>query len=363
MQKPAYPGQGNYKLFITDLRKSVNNYFHLNTISKSGGNKLLLRSWFLLLLYLIFLSGILFLYSYTFIYYACSILLGVISLPLILNIGHDAVHNTFSSNKNVNKIAGFVFCLLGTSPYFWRLRHIYSHHAFANVPGWDKDIEQADVMKIHDGQKHRFFYKVQQFYMPLVFCCYTVNWFFYRDIKDIFTKQFGNKRIIKHPGKEIIILFLTKIIFISVFILLPVLFTDVSFRQAVSGFFVFHLSASVVTTLALVSTHLGTEQEFVMVKKNSLPYPWEIHQMETTSDFATENRFITWFFGGFNHHVVHHIFPDISHVHYPALTPIVRGLALKYNLKYNSSETLYISVSKFFALLKHHATEHQNAEL
>jgi linoleoyl-CoA desaturase len=363
MQKPVYPGHGQHKLFIAELRSEVNNYFKSKKIGKTGGVKLMLRSALLLSLYMLFLSGILLFSEHPIIYYTCCVMMGVISLPIILNIGHDAVHNTFSSYKWVNKIAGFVFCLLGTSPYFWRLRHIYSHHAFANVLGWDKDIEQAGVMKIHDGQTHRFFYKVQHIYMPVVFCFYTINWFFYRDVKDMFTKQFGNKIVERHPAKEIGILLLSKIIFFSIFIVMPVAVQDASLKQAIAGFFLFHISASLVTTLALVSTHLGTEQKFVMASNKHLPYPWEIHQMETTSDFATQNRFITWFFGGFNHHVVHHIFPDISHVHYPAITPIVKAHAGKYNVQYNSSKTLQISIGKFFALLKQHAIEHQNPEL
>ncbi|MEZ5068440.1 MAG: fatty acid desaturase [Bacteroidia bacterium] len=36
---------------------------------------------------------------------------------------------------------------------------------------------------------------------------------------------------------------------------------------------------------------------------------WAIHQLQTTSNFATKNKFICWLLGGLNFQVEHHLFP------------------------------------------------------
>ena len=43
------------------------------------------------------------------------------------------------------------------------------------------------------------------------------------------------------------------------------------------------------------------------------------HIFDTTSDYARGNPVANWVLGGLNLHVIHHMFPRICHVHYPAL--------------------------------------------
>ena len=54
---------------------------------------------------------------------------------------------------------------------------------------------------------------------------------------------------------------------------------------------------------------------------------WAVHQVETTVDFARRSRVVTWLVGGLNFQIEHHLFPRISHVHYPAISP-ARGTDL-----------------------------------
>jgi fatty acid desaturase len=46
---------------------------------------------------------------------------------------------------------------------------------------------------------------------------------------------------------------------------------------------------------------------------------WAVHQVETTVVFARRSRVVTWLVGGLNFQIEHHLFPRISHVHYPAI--------------------------------------------
>ena len=61
---------------------------------------------------------------------------------------------------------------------------------------------------------------------------------------------------------------------------------------------------------------------------------WAIHQVATTANFATGNKLISWLVGGLNFQIEHHLFPKISHVHYPAISKIIKRTCNEYGLTY-----------------------------
>ena len=77
-----------------------------------------------------------------------------------------------------------------------------------------------------------------------------------------------------------------------------------------------------------------------------------VHQMETTSNFAQSNRLLSWYVGGLNYQVEHHLFPKVCSVHYPALSRIVREVAEKHNVPYHHHETLLEAIRSHFRMLK-----------
>lgn len=348
--KPVY-AEGS-KNFSQELRSQVKAHFDAFDIPKEGNRQLKILSGLLLLLY-IFVSASLSRSDVPApLYFLLCALLGLLTLPLVLNIGHDSVHNVFFKLRKHNEFAGNIFMILGTSPYFWKLRHIHSHHTYANVQGWDKDIEQEKVIRLSAKSPFLNHHKYQHLYMPFVFMFYTLNWFFYRDFKDLFTKSFGTKTADKHPFAELIKLFVAKFIMLGYLIVLPVYLGHQSISTALIGFVLFHIAASVVTTFALVSTHVGTQQEVLHVANGKLPYSYDEHQLRTTSDFATGNKFLTWYYGGFNHHVAHHLFPNYSHVHYPVVTLIIKRCCTMYNMPYLCTPTLKDSIAEHLKLLR-----------
>ena len=60
------------------------------------------------------------------------------------------------------------------------------------------------------------------------------------------------------------------------------------------------------------------------------------HQLKTTCNFGTKSKLLTWYSGGLNHQIEHHLFPQICHVHYPALAPIVKETAEEFGLPYRA---------------------------
>ena len=70
------------------------------------------------------------------------------------------------------------------------------------------------------------------------------------------------------------------------------------------------------------------------------------------SIFSTKNKIVNWFTGGLNHQVEHHIFPNISHIHYTKISEIVRNTAKEFNLPYHEYETTRSAIKAHFLHLK-----------
>lgn len=289
--------------------------------------------------------------SGSYFYFLLASILGMLCVPLILMIGHEAIHGNFTNKTKINQWGSGVFYFLGTSPYFWKLRHLNAHHPYTNIRNWDLDIEQSKLIRLDAGQQWEKFHRFQAIYMPFLFMMYTLNWFFFRDFKDINNDIFGNKQKLKHPKGKIIALFVAKLWHFSFLIVVPLLLGQ-QIGLVIAGFFVFHFAASLTTTLVLVSTHIGTPHELIHTEEGEdLPYDWVEHQIRTSGDFSTKSSFVLHFFGGFNHHLSHHLFPNIPYFLYPKITPLVKQYCEANELPYNHFPTLIDCIKSHFIRL------------
>jgi linoleoyl-CoA desaturase len=80
---------------------------------------------------------------------------------------------------------------------------------------------------------------------------------------------------------------------------------------------------------------------------------WMIHQLKTTANFAKKSRLVTWYVGGLNFQIEHHLFPNICHVHYKKLSDIVKATADEYGILYNDKKTYLEAVYSHYKMLKH----------
>src|SRR5438045_2475254 len=71
---------------------------------------------------------------------------------------------------------------------------------------------------------------------------------------------------------------------------------------------------------------------------------WAIHQIKTTANFATKNKVVSWLVGGLNFQVEHHLFPKISHIHYPAISKIIKKACEEYGIRYIEYRRLHTAV-------------------
>ena len=83
-----------------------------------------------------------------------------------------------------------------------------------------------------------------------------------------------------------------------------------------------------------------------------LPTGWAEHQVLATADFARGNRFLCWYLGGLNFQIEHHLFPDVCHVHYPALSRMVEETCRAYGIAYRAYPSLGGAVAAHHHLLR-----------
>jgi linoleoyl-CoA desaturase len=74
--------------------------------------------------------------------------------------------------------------------------------------------------------------------------------------------------------------------------------------------------------------------------------------MNTTMNFSPKNKLITWYVGGLNYQVEHHLFPRISHVHYPEIAAIVEQTAKEFQVPYLQHPNFMVALRGHVEFLK-----------
>ena len=158
-----------------------------------------------------------------------------------------------------------------------------------------------------------------------------------------------------HPGKEPspvkewTKLVIAKIVYYSLWLVLPLLVLDIVWWKVLIGFFVMHYVAGMILSLVFQLAHIVPNTKTPLPdKEGNLEHTWAIHQLYTTSNFAPKNWFINFYTGGLNYQVEHHIFPHISHIHYKKLAKIVKETAKEFNLPYNEYKTMRKALIEHF---------------
>jgi linoleoyl-CoA desaturase len=155
------------------------------------------------------------------------------------------------------------------------------------------------------------------------------------------------------PSVEYIKMVSVKIIYLFVFIGLPIMFTPFSWWQVLIGFFILHWFAGCILSTVFQMAHVvdGTEQ-LLPNTEGVIECDWAVHELRTTSDFARNNIFLEYFVGGLNFQIEHHLFPNICHIHYRKIAPIVERTANEFGFHYNLKPSFTHAISSHINRLK-----------
>lgn len=339
-------------VFYNELKASVDTYFSKNNIKKTGNWKLYLKSVVLIPAAVILYTVLLF----TDINLGWGILLsatlGFVIASIGFNVMHDACHGSFSSKKWVNNLMGLTLNALGGNAFIWKFKHNIVHHTYTNVDGVDDDIAKSPIMRQCSTQKWVPAHRFQHIYVVLVYAISSFAWVLMMDFNKYFSKKVFSTPLQKMDTSDHILFWASKVLYVAFYIVIPGLL--VGWQAWAIGFASMHvvmgLTLAIVFQLAHVVEH--TEFESAGVEPKMIENEWAIHQIKTTANFARNDKVVSWFVGGLNYQVEHHLFPRVSHVHYPAISSIVKETCERHNLPYNEYPTMTQAVASHFRMMR-----------
>ncbi len=341
--------------FFKELIRRVNVYFKEKNISRHANFNMKFKTVFMICLYFIplilMLSGVV---STVWPVMLMWVLMGFGMSGIGLSIMHDANHGSYSSNKKVNEALGFLINFVGGYHVNWKIQHNVLHHSFTNIEGYDEDISRAHVFRLSPNQEANSKYRFQAFYAPFFYALMTIYWFTAKDFQQL--KRYKEKDLLKGQGltyeKAVAHALFHKMWYVGLFLILPLLMVPLAWWQIVLGFLLMHFISGLVLALIFQPAHVIEETNFYVTdEKGSVENNWAIHQMNTTANFANKSRLFSWFVGGLNYQIEHHLFPHICHVHYRHISAIVKQTAKEFNVPYHQHETFFGAVKSHFSLL------------
>lgn len=335
---PKFPS--TTKSLHNDLKLRVQKYFEERGINPTGTPKLFTKAIIMVIALVLIYSHLLIWTPVGYLAIGECILLGGLVAGIGFNVMHDGSHGSFSTNKWVNRIAASSISLLGANHFMWNMKHNMLHHSFTNIDGVDDDIEIGILMRMAPTQKRYKMHRFQHFYFWFLYMLLYVFWIFFTDYKKYFSQKIGNVPLKKMNMNDHIEFWGVKVYHATVFIVLPVL--AVGWISWIVGFFTMSLVAGFVLSIVFQLAHTVEDTSFPIadVETNKLPDEFAAHQIKTTANFATRNKLVSWLVGGLNFQIEHHLFPKISHVHYPAISEIVRSVCREYQLQYIEYPTM-----------------------
>jgi len=332
--------------FHTDLKRRVASYFERTGAPPQGGRSMhrktaAILGWFgasyaLLLAF----GGV-----SPWLAAALTISLALATAGIGFSVMHDANHGAYSRSRAVNRGVGLALDLIGGSSYLWRFKHNVHHHSYANVDGLDPDIDAAPFLRLARSQRWRAFHPWQGAYAWLLYGVLTLKWWFVDDVANLVSGRIGGHPYPRPRGRELVALLAGKAAFLGWALAVPLLVHRSAWVAAyfVLGAFVLGLVLSTVFQLAHAVP--GADFHDALAVEGRLPAAWAEHQIRASVDFAPSSRVLTWYLGGLNFQIEHHLFPAVCHVHYPALARIVRETCRENGIPYRVQPDLRTAIA------------------
>lgn len=340
------------RVFYSTLKEKVRLQFNDKQIGH--GNVTFWRKgifWFLLcytsyaILFIKEISVFQFFMSY-FIFQLAGLLIG-------FSLGHDASHNTAFKNKRYNAILHFIsFMTVGIDPMLWGLRHIRSHHLYANVEGSDVDIDKNPFLRLSPTHPWAPKHKFQAYYAPFVYMLTLLHSVFVSDWIYLFSNDYDWMKKGISTLELYFRFFLYKIMYFTLVVLLPILFTTFSWKIILIAFLLSSAFTSLIFIVMLVGTHFFEEAYYPVSNDENLEHSWAVHQLYTSCDWNADKSWARFISGGSNCHAAHHLFPNICHVNYKEINTIIKETTQKYQLPYHHKTLLEMVTSHFKHLHK-----------
>ncbi len=362
--KPVrFQSQPTQAEFFNTLRSRVNEYFESRKIGKHANGAMIFKMFAMLAMYLGPIALIVTNVSSSYwVNFGLWVLTGIGMAGVGLSVMHDANHGAFSENQKVNNFIGGVMFILGGHPANWKIQHNVLHHSFTNIDGLDEDIAPVALLRFSPNKERKGLHKFQHIYAWFLYTLMTVLWSTTKDFRQIirYTKMGlikTQKKSAKRLWFEIIS---SKLLYYVLFLAVPVWLSAMPWYLTISGYLFMHLLCGFILACVFQPAHVMPDMQFVDSNvHNSVSNSWAAHELLTTTNFAPTNKLLSWYVGGLNFQIEHHLFPNICHIHYSKIAPIVEATAKEYNLPYHSFPTFRSALKAHTEMLRKLGTEDQ----
>ena len=341
--------------FFNILKVRVEEYFSKNNLSRNYNSKMVLKTIILITVYIAPFLLVILLNPPLWISLLLWSIAGVGMAGVGMSVMHDANHGAYTNSKKMNNFIGLTLNICGGSSHNWKLQHNIMHHTYTNISGMDNDIDDKIGMRFSPHTKQYGIQKLQFIYAFLLYGIVTLYWATLKDFIQL--RRYTKLGINPNSKSENFILLMkiicNKILYFFVALFLPIYFLNLPAGEIVLGFLLMHFISGVILSVVFQMAHTvdGTSHPMPNEEGN-IENSWAIHQMNTTVNFSRKSKWISWYLGGLNFQVEHHLFPKICHVHYPAISPIVKATAEEFSVPYLDNTTFREALNSHLVTLK-----------
>ncbi|MFO0580230.1 MAG: acyl-CoA desaturase [Polyangia bacterium] len=339
--KIRFPGSSD---FFSTLKSRVAAYFEQAQVSSRDSPRMYAKTAVILGWLLASYLGLLLWADTAWQVVLLSISGGLAMAGLGFSVQHDGGHGGYSSRSGINRVMALTLDLIGASSYVWHFKHNIVHHTYTNIAHVDADTDVGFFARLTPNHPRRSFHRYQHLYIWFLYMMLPFKWIFFDDYRDLVTGRIGTQRFPRPSRWGLAGILGMKALYLLWALVIPLCLRPakgVALAYVVSAL-TLGLTLSVVFQLA----HCLERAEFpVPNADHAMTRDWAVHQVETTVDFAPRSRVLTWFLGGLNYQVEHHLFPRICHVHYPALSQIVKQTCAEHGIRYRAYDTFWEAVA------------------
>jgi len=342
--------------FFSTLNRRVNEYFKSNNISRYANTEMKVKTVIMYGLYFVpyvlLLTGTV---TQGWAMWGMSVVMGFGIAGIGLAVMHDANHGAYSNKSWVNNLVGYSLNVIGAGAFNWKVQHNVLHHTYTNIHEVDEDISPRGVLRMTPHSEYKAIHKFQYLYAWFFYGLMTFVWVIHKDFARLM--RYHKDGMVKKQKANIVaewtILMATKLIYAVYILIIPMMVLDITWWQWLIGFMTMHYFAGFILAVIFQPAHVCDGSEFPLPDETgNMENSWAIHQLHTTMNFANKNRILSWYVGGLNFQVEHHLFPNVCHVHYRHISKIVKATAEEFGLPYKSEPTFLGALWSHAKLLK-----------
>ena len=351
-QKPRVTFSKNIGL-RKELNRRVEEYFTTNKIKQKDNPAMYLKTAIIFSWIISSWAFVIFVPAPMWIKSLGCVVLGLGIAGCGMSVGHDANHGAYSYNSTVNKAIGLSYDFIGVSNFIWRFRHNFLHHNYTNLKDYDAEIYGDGLVRMSPNNEYKPHQRFQHLFIWFIYLIIPFYWYL-NELRLVLVR--GNllgHKIPQLKASDLIAFWGMRSLSLVFFVGIPLL-VGYGLLQIFIGLSLAYMSYGLVACEIFMLAHVLEGLEFPQPdpKSNSIDDEWAVFQLKTTADFAPKNKILNWYVGGLNYQAIHHLFPNICHIHYPKLAPIVAEVAKEFGVNYQVYPTFTSAFASNYRWLK-----------